>query len=610
MKLAQAPLRSTASAVAAIAACTGLALAALPQPEPKSSPKPVLLVDFGGVGGLMVDAKDQKLRNALSMLPTRVRELPREIPGAQGFPAPVFDAVLSLLTQPARFALTFDEGRQDEGMFGMGAVLSFGPGEQQKMSQMHGTFNALLAMGGMAGQGEVSAKYDQMLEVPSPMGGVIRYGPRNAADGWRYEVHAGSAPEPDTAFASLPAPAAGFTPVMRGSLDFRPVGPIIEKNLEMAAGPEGEEVGHALEQAGVIGEHALKYTWTMGYTATEQVSTTVIEGLKHHAKDMGIPTESLTPAHFAMIPSDASVASIMRTDLSNIVESLHQLLDAQPEAEEALGQFTAATGVDPLDDLLACLGGTFGFYMSESTGGQLGSIIAFASLKDRPKFEEAHSKLVGFANTMLASEEAARGYARVRAWEDADTKLFTLAFPGLPVPAEITWALQGDWVVFGAMPQSTLAAARQIAGKGDKGLASNASFTGLLPKGGVGSFSFIDTPRVMKDGYQYVALFGSAIANAMRSPTNTEREPGMVVPTFRELRENARPIISYTYWRGDDRVSESHADRSMLVNACGMVGAASPLFPVLGAAIGAAAGSSSNNHFNPAELMDNVIFGW
>ena len=596
------------AAGASVVAFAGLATAAAAH-QPEKRPEPVLLVDYAGPQALLVDKKDESLKKAIAMLPARLRELPREVPGMQAIPAPIFDTLLVLLSNPARVAVTFDEARQDEGMFGLGAVASFGPGKQEPITQMHGTINALLAMGGMAGQAEQSASFDQMLEIPSPAGGIVRYGPREGGDGWRYEIHAGAADDPDSVFGALPGAIAGFTPVVRARMDFRPVGPAIEQHLAAFAGPESEQAIDALAGAGIVGPDALSYVWQSGYTKDEHVSYQIVEGMKKHAEDMGVSLDPLDEATINMIPADASVAAIFRSDLTPFTTAIQEMLEVSPEAAEALDQFTGATGVDPVEDILACLGGTFGFYMSESTGGQLGSMIAFASLKDRARFEQAHSKLLGFANTVLATEEAARGYARVRSWSDDKTQLFSLSFPGLPIPVEVTWALQGDWVVFGLMPQSTLAAARQIAGRGDEGLRSNKAFTALLPKGRpITSFSFVDTPRVMKDGYQYVAFAGSALANATRSPRSTDREPGRVVPTFRELRDGARPIISFSYWRGDDHVTESHADRSFLVNSCGLVGAASPAFPLIGMGVGAAAGAGKD--FNPdmvEDMFDRIL---
>ncbi len=598
----------TAAVVATIAGAS-LASAASVQPENKKQPTPVLVVDYAGAGALLVDKKDRALKDALAMLPTRIRELPGEIPGADQIPPPVLDTLLTLLTNPARLAVTFDQDRQDEGMFGLGAVISFGPGEEKAVTEMHGTINAVLAMAGGAGEAEASTKYDQMLEIPSPAGGIIRYGPRQGKDGWRYEMHAGVSADPDGVFGALPSPMAGLTTIARAKLDFRPIGPAIEQHLEAMGGDAGEQVTGMLKGMGIVGPDAIRYSWQSGYTKDEMVSYTTIEGLKKHAKNMGVPTTPLKDSVFALIPSDASVAALYQADLSGTLDTIKEALEQDPNAAQGLEQFEGATGVNPIDDLLGCLGGTFGFYMSESTGGQLASMIAFVSLSDRARFEQAHLKLVGFANAMLASEEAARGYAKVRSWTDGDTQLFSMAFPGIPVPVEVTWALQGDWLVVGMMPQSTLAAARQIAGKGDKGLRDNKSFAALLPAGKqLNSFSFIDSPKLMKDGYQYVCLAGSAIANAVRSPHDPDREPGLIVPPLNELRAGAKPLFTYAYWSGDDYVTESHADRSFLVNTCGVIGAASPFFPLIGAAIGAAGASGQN--FDPGEvgeMFDQLI---
>lgn len=593
-----------AALIGAMSALTAASAAATPtvtQPEPKKAASPILVVDYAGAASLLVDKKDEALRNAIAMLPARFRELPGEVPDLQQVPPPVINLLLALLTQPARAAVTFDQDRQHDGMFGFGAVMSFGPGEQQAFTQMHGTVNALMAMAGNAGQGEVSAVYDQMLEIPSPVGGVIRYGPRSSKDGWRYEIHAGANADPDAVFGAVPAPfLPGMTPVARARFDLESVGPMLEQQLEAMGGEEGEQAAQMLTTAGLIGPGSLKYSWQTGYTKDEQISFKVVEGMRAHAADMGIPTSPLPDAAYAMIPADATLAGIFRADLKPMIGTLSAALEENPEAANGLDQFISATGVDPFADLLGCLGDTFGVYMSESTGGQLASCIAFVSLSDRPRFEQAHSKLVGFANTMLAQEEAAKGYAKVRSWADGDTQLFSLAFPGLPIPAEVTWALQGDWLVVGMMPQSTLAATRQIAGRGDKGLRTNAIFAAGLPAGKeIGSFMFIDSPRVMKDGYQYVALLGSAVANLARS-RSSDREPGLVVPPLTELRKGARPIMSYSYWRGEDLVTESHSDRSMLVNMSGAIGAASPFIPLISMA--AAAAASSGQQMNSGEF--------
>jgi hypothetical protein len=210
---------------------------------------------------------------------------------------------------------------------------------------------------------------------------------------------------------------------------------------------------------------------------------------------------------------------------------------------------------------------------------------------------------MGMANSELSKPNTAKGYIRIRPWQDGDTHLFSINFPGLPVPFELTYALKGNWLIAGLTPQAALAAARQAdTAKGGKGIRDNPAFQSVVGGKEIVSFSFVDTPRTMREGYQFVSLAGSALANAVRSHTDSSREPGLIVPTFGELKAGARPMVSFSYWRGDDMVSESHADRSMLVNATGAVGAAAPFFPVIAALIGGGAAAANQNRGGPAHI--------
>lgn len=574
--------------------------------QPNGDPKPVtiLAMSHSGLGSMLVDAKDQKLKNALAMLPDRIHELPREFPAMAGFPMPVADLILSMIAQPARIAVTFDPSGGDKGAFGFGLVASLGPTDEQKTSQMHGRIGSFIKMAAdNMDEGELSSKpsaaFKGMSEIAAPVGGVVRYGPRKAADGWRYEVHAGAAQDPDKAFLTLPAPIVkGMTPVFTGRFDFAGLDAVATQFRPMIAnaGPEAEEGLKELEKIGIIGPDAIKYTWQAGYTETEQLGFTVIEGIRKHAKDIGMSTKPLTDAHFAMIPSDASVAFVQTFDFSKGLEAIHAQVKNDPEITRGLDDFEAATGVDPFEDVLLAIGDTVGMYMSDSTGGSLASIVFFVSIADRPKFEAAHNKLLGFANGMLADNHDIAGHVRIRSWTDADSKLFSLTFPGLPVPLELSYSLVDNWLVGGLTPQSALAAVRQIKGKGDKGLRANAGFAAAIPAGkGLTGFSFVDSPKLMRDGYQYVAMMGSMVANAMRSSLDEGREPGLVVPTFAELKAGARPMVSFGYWEGDNHITESHADRSMLVNLTGIMGAAAPVLPLAAAVIAAAAPEVQRN---------------
>src|SRR5690606_24824190 len=107
------------------------------------------------------------------------------------------------------------------------------------------------------------------------------------------------------------------------------------------------------------------------------------------------------------------------------------------------------------------------------------------------------------------------------------------------------------------------------------------------------SISFVDSSRTIRDGYTLTSMVGSAMANLVRSPiaggreNAAAREPGLVVPPYRDLVAGAKPMVSVSYWSGDDLITEATGDRSVLVNGAATSGAASPWFPVIGAMIGA-----------------------
>lgn len=585
------------AAIAAGAVSLGLMTASAMQPEggkpakAKKEAAPVLLVERASLDKMVVDPRDAAMANAIGMLPARLRELPGEIPGAEQIPPPVLEMLIALASRPARLGLTYNAGDQTGGAFGMGLIASVLARDEAQAQNMQGTVNGLLSMGGNEFKGEPSEKYRGMSEAPLPVVGVLRYGARKSGDSWRYEVHAGSAGDPDATFATLPAPARpGFEPVLRARLDLSTLTPLVEQFKAMAGDdPQAEQGFNALAVAGLIGPDAVKYSFQYGYLPDRSLSVTVSEGMKKHAAAMGVSTTPLNAEDYKSIPADAYVAGLRRIDLSKMQETIEGLAESQPQMAEGLAQFQQATGVDLVKDVLGSLGGTMGYYMADSTGGLgLMSAVALVQFKDRAKFDTASAKLTSFANTALAAPT--KGYVRARAWAEGDAKMVSITFPGIPIPLEVTYTTTERFLILALSPQAAVAAARQATGKGDGGLMSNAAFAGTLPKGKeFESVGFMDTPRTMASGYQYLCLIGSAVANGVRSPRDPGREPGVVVPTYGELRKDARALVSFGYFEGDNLVRESQGNRSVLTETCGALGALSPFIPVIAGAAGVAA---------------------
>jgi hypothetical protein len=80
------------------------------------------------------------------------------------------------------------------------------------------------------------------------------------------------------------------------------------------------------------------------------------------------------------------------------------------------------------------------------------------------------------------------------------------------------------------------------------------------------------------------------------------------IPLYTDLAAGARPIVSQTYWTGNDFVFEVRADRSMLVNLGGVlgVGDAAPLVVglITGAGIGAGAAQNSGQFMQDFDSTD------
>lgn len=555
-----------------------------PADEPKSGT--LLVFEHVGLGNFLVDPKDRALSDALAMLPARLRELPRQVPDMEPQIAEMITLVLATVARPARLAVNYNAENPAGGAFGYGVVVSFAARDERDADAMHDSLGAIAAMAPQAPKPKPSQRWEGMTDVQLPFG-LLSYGPRRSEAGWRYEVIFGSIDDPESGLASLPAPMDGVTTVARARLDLSVLTPAVNMVQMMAGGENPEFAGMLAEAkgAGLLGPDAMKVSFQSGYTATEAVSLTTIEGAAGLAEGGALPVGELTEADLNAVPADASVASVSKRDLSTLGHLLDHAAADNPQVEYALAEFRDRTGVDLREDILQTLGGTVGCYLSESTGGgSLASAVAFISFKDRARFLEAHDRLVRFANDAADRIPIGPGYVRLVPWKDGDIDLVSLRFPGLPVPLELTYAPTADWLVFGLTPQGALAAARQVGagGRAGPGLSANPVFGAAIPKGRTfASISFVDPAQTMRTGYPIVTLLGSAVANAVRSSIDPEREPGLLVPTYGELKAGARPHVSVSYWRGDDYLTETRSDRSMLVNMASKGGVIAAVLPAV-----------------------------
>ncbi len=550
-------------------AALGQAAGAAPAKEPATPSTTLLVVEHTGLANLLVDPKDQALKRALAMLPARVNELPREIHEMPAEAAGYINMALSTLARPTRFAATYTNGAPTGGFFNYGLMLSLGAEGEQDAQKLHGMVQMLMKEAEVPVRFKPSTRYATMLEGPVAGVGSLAYGPRAGEGGaWRYDVQFGTVGEPDGVVATLPK-VSGATAWLRGRLDLSGLTPAV-KMLKGAAKnePEAIEMIEKARDYGLYGPDGVKASFSIGHTDTHSVSKLMIEDAARHADHWYLNKETLSERDFKAVPSDATSAMLMKADFNWLQDLINLGKAHEPDFIDALEQFHEHTGVELQNDLIANIGGTIGFYTSTSTGGGgLLSGVALLSFKNRDAFVAAHDKLVAHAHALIDEHlPLGPGYIRATPWKDGETQLFSLRFNGLPVPLEITYAPLKDFLVVALTPQAAVVGARQALGQGDGGLASNELFTASIPTmKGLGAVSFSDPRRSIADGYGVLTLLGSAISNAVRSPRDPTREPGMIVPTYAELVNGAKPTVSWTYWDGANYVMEARGDRSVLV---------------------------------------------
>lgn len=561
------------------------------------NPKPFVAFERAPLSEFLTDPKDAAFKHALSMIPQRIDDLPKEV----GMPADAADLVKTILmtiAKPSRVAITYTPDYQKAGAFGYGLIISSMMESETEAKALHTKISAMLAKNGADAQVMPSDEFPGLSEVTLPVA-PLHFGPRKGAKGATYDVIWGAVANADAAFESIPKASPGMKTVINGVLDFEQLTTLVglgKSAVSAGGGPQGSQMANQvtkkLSSYGLFGADAVLAHFQMGYTPDASVTHVEVKNFAKPLRAMGMDGPALTNQDMAVIPSDAVMASISVSSTKPWVDTIQDMMRMEPQAQQAMAEFKQRTGVDPLNDVLGSLGGVGVVYASDTTGGgSIGSTVMLMSFADRAKFISAHDKLVAFGMKMLAenpdSEEMAK-YIRLDVQSLDDTKIYALRTPGIPIPFELSYAMTPRFLVVGLTPQAVLAAVKQATGKGDPGLMSRAEGSSQVPKGKeLVSFTFADTPGLMGAGYPLVTMASLALANGVRSPSDPSRDPGMLMPLFNDLKKNVRPTVTITYKDGETLVLHSTADRSMLAGASGAVGGMLRAWPVIGA-IGAA----------------------
>jgi hypothetical protein len=518
---------------------------------------PLVYVYSGGLDALLVDERDEGLHRALLMLDDRLAELPGEL-GAD-VPEPVLRLLTDVAFGPHDFELHVSTLEEAQGEMPVAAQLrAFG--DQKKRTALSQGIAGILELIGMQSRPVEGQTYS---EIPLPAGSLLHgeMAPGSGTEGYFVAYGPPHAGAPRLAGHDLPQ---GIEPAFLIEIDSRTLRPYLEMAVDMG-GPQSDLLYEMFDMFGLFGEDPLGYRIAVGHgdDSMHLVGRTV-NGVAALESLGTLVREPLTAEEMRLVPMDAVQAAMWKSDLGFMTELFELLGDAV--GEDIFGELEAQTGIHFGNDVFDVLGQLGGYYMADSTGGGgLMSMVFFTSLKDSTRMEATLDKVANKVEEL--GRMYAQGYVAMRSWEHEGLACRSLRFPGVPAPFEPSMAIQDGILWMGASPQALLAALRH-AKSGAKGLVEGGRFkssaSGSLEN--LNSFSYQDTPRLVRDGYGMATLLFAGLANAVRSPHDASRDPGLILPPYEDFAHGSRATVMLGRIEGPDLVVRGEGDRSIAAN--------------------------------------------
>lgn len=572
---------ATSLSLAAFLATSGLAMAVSHQPatkprnearpaasnrnaEPSANPADasaptgdILTIYSAGLAEFLSSPKDAGLREALTLVQPRLVELAR-MQGNLPDPEKTIGTAWTLACSPMTLRIAATEpGENGEPPFAL--QLTSRP---ENAAALERTIVSLMRDNGME-----MRNTDDGREIDTPAG-AARFSVSDDA----INLAVGTPLPPSDLQIDLPD---GYTPTFALHANLQNAQPFIQMALSQA--PDQEQARQMMENYGVLGEDALILDFAVGHSDTDSYFHGTLHGAKARAQALGMPEGVTIDAEFlSLIPADATQLIAGVFDLS----SLDQVLD-MPEAQDGLAQVNQQLGIDVREDILDAIGNRAALYQSDRTGGGgiLSSVLVI-ELEDPTAFARAHKRLVNQANDFMAEQIAAnptpgpiQPSVEVTTRRMDGVEFFTLVFPGLPIPAEISWTVHENHLIAALSPRSLIEAMAQA--EGDSGsFASSPVLRGVagaeIDRANLLSVSYTDAPRFAVQGYSLVSLFCAGLTNALRTTDGVD--PGVPLPPFNEFIADIEPSITVSRWQGEDLTWTGRSDASILVNLAGSSG--------------------------------------
>jgi hypothetical protein len=527
--------------------------------EPMTSDS-ALALWYAGADELLADARDAGLRRGFALLDDRLLELVEGEPEA--------DRGLRLFAAAMGGPLALRVDATGAGPLPVRAQLEVGGGDPARATTHEREIAQLLRDVGLEGPGAPELPFGRLEHAVVDDRAVVSLG--------------GIDPSPlDLGSMDLPA---GVAPTLALRFDFAQIGPLVE--MALAGEPDAEEFLGFLRAFGLFGDDALDVRFAFG--AADGVGHVAVR-TRNYVPVMeasgSLERAPLTADELGLIPADAVSAALAQT-VPDALLGVIEMVAAQ-SGEDPIEMIHQMTGIHPRRDLFDHLGTTTGWYLSDATGGGgMMSLVMFLEVVSEDDLRATLDYALTALNDLAAME--ADGRVESRDWMHGEALCTTLTFPGIPVPLEPSLSIDDGFLFLALSPQGLAAALDQRASRGP-GLAASPAFRAAARGSldGLTSVSFTNVPRRARDGYGLATLVTAALANGVRAPEDTARDPGTVLPAFATLVGPSQATVVLGRIEGDDLVQIGTCDPSVAAQLAATCG--SPLVYLIGVGVAAAA---------------------
>lgn len=516
---------------------------------------------------LLRHPKDQGLARVAALLGERLAELPGEVPNAP----PVDPAWIELGLELGASAKTLRIGlRPGVDPFGPEPPF-YGRLELHRASaeDAAGLAGRVLEVLRTMGAPELEVTASGLRTIPGPPL-PTSFG----ATGSDVVLDLGAPAAPPVALGD-PLLPTGAVPHFTLRMDYAPLMQLALAQVEQQQPAMAEFVGGLFERLG-LDDLQLQVA-----TACDEERSYTVTRIPGYAETMAangfLASGSLESREFALVPRDATWASVSKVDFAGMFDFLVDVaIDAlaqQGMEGDPVEMLYGMSGFHLRDDFVSLCGETCGVYASDTTGGGgLMSTVMFVALRDAERALETRERLEELLNGAAALH--AQGYVQVRTSTVDDVEYATLTFPGLPVPLEPTIAMTDTWLFIGASRGAAIEAVRQARAMDRPNLLDHPGLRAQLPGGiaGIQALTFQDGERLVRAGYGTMQMCASALANGVRSRRDGLRDAGEVLPSYTELARGALSTVSVSRVQGADWVVEARGDASVAVQLTALCG--------------------------------------